>query len=126
MGLFGKSKPADPKALVNEWTKKIRKESYGLDRQIRQIQRQEQVAIRSIKEASKKGDTASAKILAREVVHSRKAVSKIYTAKANLSSVEMQMKGRAKMDMKFATNYFKMTLFKAIQISIKFVKHAYA
>ena len=83
--------------------------------------RQEQIAIKSIKDASKKGDTASAKILAREVVHSRKAVSKIYTAKANLSSVEMQMKGRAKMDMKFATNRFKMTLFKAIQISIKFV-----
>jgi len=95
MGLFGKSKPADPKALVNEWTKKIRKEGYGLDRQIRQIQRQEQIAIKSIKDASKKGDTASAKILAREVVHSRKAVSKIYTAKANLSSVEMQMKGQA-------------------------------
>merc|ERR1712001_442739 len=95
MGLFGKSKPADPKALVNEWTKKIRKESYGLDRQIRQIQRQEQLAIKSIKEASKKGDTASAKVLAKEVVHSRKAVSKIYTARANLQSVEMQMKGQA-------------------------------
>ena len=68
--------------------------------------RQEQIAIKSIKDASKKGDTASAKILAREVVHSRKAVSKIYTAKANLSSVEMQMKGRAKMDMKFATKVY--------------------
>ena len=43
MGLFGKSKPADPKALVNEWTKKIRKEGYGLDRQIRQIQRQAKI-----------------------------------------------------------------------------------
>ena len=95
MGLFGKSKPADPKALVDEWTKKIRKEGYGLDRQIRQIQRSEQAAIKSIKEATKKGDHASAKILAKEVVHSRKAVSKIYTAKANLKSVEMQMKGQA-------------------------------
>jgi len=95
MGLFGKSKPADPKALVDEWSKKVRKEGYGLDRQIRQIQRQEQLAIKSIKEATKKGDTASAKILAKEVVHSRKAVSKIYTAKANLKSVEMQMKGQA-------------------------------
>merc|ERR1711993_171379 len=47
------------------------------------------------KEASKKGDTASAKVLAKEVVHSRKAVSKIYTAKANLQSVEMQRKGQA-------------------------------
>ena len=55
MGLFGKSKPADPKALVDEWSKKVRKEGYGLDRQIRQIQRQEQLAIKSIKDATKKG-----------------------------------------------------------------------
>ena len=95
MGLFGKSKPADPKAQVDEWCKKLRKEGYSLDRQIRQIQRSEAAAIKSIKDAAKKGDTASAKILAKEVVHSRKAVSKIYTAKANLKSVEMQMKGQA-------------------------------
>ena len=42
--------------------------------------------------AAKKGDTDSAKVLAKEVVNSRKAVSKIYTAKANLGSIEMQMK----------------------------------
>merc|ERR1711976_36802 len=95
MGLFGKSKPADPKELVNEWCKQLRKEGYSLDRQIRQIQRSEQAAVKSIKDAAKKGDSASAKILAKEVVHSRKAVSKIYTAKANLKSVEMQMKGQA-------------------------------
>merc|ERR1711976_1040950 len=95
MGLFGKSKPADPKELVNEWCKQLRKEGYSLDRQIRQIQRSEQAAVKSIKDAAKKGDSASAKILAKEVVHSRKAVSKIYPAKANLKSVEMQMKGQA-------------------------------
>jgi hypothetical protein len=30
MGLFGKSKPADPKEQVNEWCKKIRKEKMHL------------------------------------------------------------------------------------------------
>lgn len=95
MGLFGKSRPADPKAQVDEWCKTLRKEGYSLDRQIRQIQRSEATAVKSIKDAAKKGDTASAKILAKEVVNSRKAVSKIYTAKANLKSVEMQMKGQA-------------------------------
>merc|ERR1712004_457860 len=34
------------------------------------------------------------KILAREVVSSRKAVNKIYAAKANLNSVQLQMKGQ--------------------------------
>ena len=47
---------------------------------------------RSIKLAAKKGDNDSAKILAKEVVHARKSVAKIYTAKANLGSVEMQIK----------------------------------
>ena len=48
MGLFGKSKPADPKAQVDEWCKKLRKEGYSLDRQVRQIQRS--VDILTIKE----------------------------------------------------------------------------
>ena len=55
MGLFGKSKPADPKAQVNEWSKKIRKEGYGLDRQINQIKREEAKVTRSLKEAAKRG-----------------------------------------------------------------------
>lgn len=95
MGLFGKDKKADPKEQVKEWSSKIRKERNGLDRQIRQIQRSEAQAIVSIKQAAKKNDPDSAKILAREVVNARKAVTRIHTAKANLSSVEMQMKAQA-------------------------------
>ena len=41
MGLFGKSKAADPKEQVQEWCKKIRKEGYNLDRQINSIKREE-------------------------------------------------------------------------------------
>ena len=123
MGLFGKDKKADPKEQVNEWSRKIRKERNQLDRQIRQIQRSEAQAVASIKQAAKKNDPDSAKvnkilyrgdhsqyngfsnqspnfnsffqILAREVVNARKAVTRIHTAKANLSSVEMQMKAQA-------------------------------
>lgn len=95
MGLFGKSKPVDPKVQVAEWSKKIRKEGYQLDRQINQIKREEAKVTRSLKEAAKRGDKDVCRVLAKEVVHSRKAVSKIYTAKANLSSIEMQMKSQA-------------------------------
>ena len=63
--------------------------------QINQIKREELKATRSIKECAKRGDKESAKVLAKEVVASRKAVSRIYTAKANLSSVEMQMRTQA-------------------------------
>lgn len=94
MGLFGKSKPSDPKEQVNEWCKKIRKEGYNLDRQINAIKREEAKVTRSLKEAAKKGDKESCHILAKELINSRKAVTKLYTAKANLNSVQMQMKSQ--------------------------------
>ena len=94
MGLFGKSKPADPKEQVNEWCKKIRKEGYNLDRQINAIKREEAKVTRSLKEAAKKGDKESCQILAKELINSRKAVTKLYTAKANLNSVQMQVKSQ--------------------------------
>lgn len=56
MGLFGKSKPVDPKVQCQEWCKRIRKEGYAMDRQINGIKREEQKVTRSIKEAAKRGD----------------------------------------------------------------------
>ena len=47
---------------------------------------------RSLKEAAKKGDRAVCTVLAKEVVHSRKAISRIYTTKAQINSVSLQMK----------------------------------
>ena len=94
MGLFGKSKGPDPKEQVQEWGKKIRKEGYNLDRQINAIKREEMKVTKSLKEAAKKGDKDVCHILAKEIVNSRKAVTRLYTAKANLNSVQLQMKGQ--------------------------------
>ena len=49
---------------------------------------------RSIKDAAKKGQTDVCKILAKEVVQSRKAVSKMYASKAQMNSVMMQMQNQ--------------------------------
>ncbi|KAK9309775.1 hypothetical protein QLX08_000750 [Tetragonisca angustula] len=54
MGLFGKSQEKNPKEMVQEWTHKLRKEGYQLDRQVRAIQREEEKIKRSLKEAAKK------------------------------------------------------------------------
>jgi hypothetical protein len=43
MWLFGKTQEKPPKELVNEWSLKIRKEMRVVDRQIRDIQREERV-----------------------------------------------------------------------------------
>ena len=45
----------------------------------------------AIKQYAKKGDQASARLLARELVRSRKAVSRLHTSKAQLNSVSMQL-----------------------------------
>ena len=92
MGLFGKS--PDPKEQVNDWCKKLRKESNQIDRQINGIRREEAKVTKSLKDAAKKGDKDVCKILAKEIIHSRKAVNKLYCAKANVNSVQMQMKGQ--------------------------------
>jgi len=92
MGLFGKSPDRDPKVQVTEWTKKIRRESTALDRQIRGIQREEAKVKASLKDAAKKGDKDVCRVLAKELVRSKKAIAKIYTSKAHLNSIQMHMK----------------------------------
>jgi len=92
MGLFGKS--PDPKEQVNDWCKKLRKESNQIERQINGIKREEAKVTKSLKDAAKKGDKDVCLVLAKEVCHSRKAVNKLYCAKANINSVQMQMKGQ--------------------------------
>jgi len=47
-----------------------------------------------MKEAAKRGDRDVCIILAKEILHSRKAVSKIHTSKAHINSISMQMKNQ--------------------------------
>lgn len=97
MGLFGKTPQRDPKELVREWSAKMRKEGRTLDRQIRSIQREEEKIKQSLKIAAKKNEVDVCKVLAKEIVQARKAVNRIYTAKANIKSCEMNMKNQAAM-----------------------------
>ncbi|KAK0054642.1 charged multivesicular body protein 3 [Biomphalaria pfeifferi] len=92
MGLFGKTQQTSPKELVNEWTHKLRKEGYNIERQIRGIQREEEKTKRMVKEAAKKGDRDSCRILAKEIVKADKQINKLYASKAHLNSVQMSMK----------------------------------
>ncbi|KAK0084610.1 hypothetical protein PV325_006718 [Microctonus aethiopoides] len=94
MGLFGKTPERNPKDQVQEWTHKLRKEGYQLDRQVRAIQREEDKVKKSLKDAAKKGDKDVCKILAKEIIRARKACNKIYTSKAHLNSVSLQMKNQ--------------------------------
>ncbi|KAL5470869.1 hypothetical protein EMCRGX_G028913 [Ephydatia muelleri] len=116
-GLFGK-KP-DPKEQVKEWKRKITHEQRGIDRQIRSIQTEELKVKKSIKDAAKKGQMDVCKILAKELVQSRKAVSKMYTSKAQMNSVIMSMQQQQAM-MRMAGAIGKSTeVMKAMQNLVK-------
>ena len=110
-------KPPDPKELVRKWQSELRKESRQLERTIWNIQREEKAAHKNVKEAAKRGDIASAKVntaaqncgvgfwsseagpnhasgaqvLAKEVVHTKKAISRMYTNKAQLLAMNAQL-----------------------------------
>ena len=49
---------------------------------------------RSLREAAKKGDKDVCIILAKEMVRSKKAISKIHASKAHINSISMQMKNQ--------------------------------
>lgn len=94
MGLFGRTPDKPPKDLINEWTHKIRKEMRAIDRQIRDIKKEEDKVKRSIKDAAKRGEKEVCVILAKEMIHSKRAISKLYASKAHMNSVLLSMKNQ--------------------------------
>ncbi|GMH41290.1 hypothetical protein BSKO_09200 [Bryopsis sp. KO-2023] len=87
--LFTKQK--DPKELVRKWQGSIRSEVRKVERQIRDIQREEKKAKASVKDAAKRGDMNSAKILARELVHTKKTITQLHTNKAHMVSMQTSL-----------------------------------
>eukprot|EP01028_Stygiella_incarcerata_P003881 TRINITY_DN180_c0_g2_i4.p2 TRINITY_DN180_c0_g2~~TRINITY_DN180_c0_g2_i4.p2 ORF type:complete len:208 (-),score=77.35 TRINITY_DN180_c0_g2_i4:1454-2077(-) len=88
--MFGKKKPS-MEEQVKSWNQALRSEERNLQRQIRSMERTEKKLIRDIKTASKT-DKQTAKIYAKQVIVARKEVSRLYTAKARVSSAAMQLK----------------------------------
>lgn len=81
----------DPKEQVRKWKAEMRSEGRKLERQVRTIQAEEVKAKKAIKDAAKRGDPASAKVMAKELVRSRKVVNRLQISKVQLNSVVMQM-----------------------------------
>lgn len=61
---------------------------------MRAIKNEEEKVKRALKQAAAKGDKDTCTILAKEIVHSRKATNRIYLTKAHLNSVQLQMKNQ--------------------------------
>jgi charged multivesicular body protein 3 len=98
-----------PEDRVREWQTKLRQESRVLDREMRQVRplttgvqnfgidsplqldTETNKARQTIKQLAKKGDSKSARILAREVVRSDKQKDRLSVSKARLGSIGTQL-----------------------------------
>lgn len=87
--LFAKKVPL--KDRVKKWKRDIKKQTRAIDREIKSIKRQEKECIRNIQKLAKKypGDKSMFTPLAKQLVRTRKTVSRMMTTKAQLNSVSM-------------------------------------
>jgi len=92
--MFAWSGDVDPKEQVRKWKQSMRGEQRKVDRQIRDIQREEAKVKRSIKDAAKRGHDSECKMLAKEIVRARKVQTRLHTSKAHMNSVVMQMENQ--------------------------------
>ncbi|KAF6140296.1 hypothetical protein GIB67_000344 [Kingdonia uniflora] len=82
---------ANPQQQLRDWQRRLRQECRNIERQIRDVQREEKNVQKSIREAAKRNDMGSAKLLAKEVVMSRRAVNRLYENKAQMNSISMHL-----------------------------------
>ncbi|KAI8985246.1 Snf7-domain-containing protein [Pilobolus umbonatus] len=85
---FGKKTPDE---MVKKWRQEIRAQQRGIQRQIHAIDTEEMKVKKAIKQVAKKGDTKNCKTLATELVRSRKHKDRLYTSKAQLNSIILQL-----------------------------------
>ncbi|VDP32312.1 unnamed protein product [Echinostoma caproni] len=73
----------------------VRKQKYRIQRDINALQLQNKRVTADIKKRAKDGRLDEAKILARELVNSRKAVSRLYAAGAHLDCIISELNYQA-------------------------------
>lgn len=76
---------------VKKWRQEIRSQQRQIQRQIQAIDTEEAKVKRSIKQVAKKGDTKNCKMLAKELIRSRRHKDRLYTSKAQMNSIIMQL-----------------------------------
>lgn len=79
------------KKKVKKWRQEIRAQQRGIDRQIRAIDTEEAKVKKSIKQVAKKGDVKNCKMLAKELIRSQRHKNRLYTSKAQMNSIIMQL-----------------------------------
>ena len=95
-GLF--KKPVDPVKEAKQWQRNISKEMRALDRQMTNMNREEQKIIKELKATAKKeGMQRAVNILAKDVVRARQTREKLLAGKTQLNSVSMSITAQISM-----------------------------
>lgn len=118
-GKAAATKEEDTKDLIKKWTREIKEQSRGMDRQVREIQREQDKIKRDAKVAAKKNETSVLKSMAKNIVMSRKAIERIEMTKAQLNSVALSLQTHGAMS-KVASTLTKSTaIMKSMSALIK-------
>lgn len=89
MRLFGgKEPPKDPKAVAKDAQKSLGKEVRDLDREVRRIELEEKKALDQVKQAAKRGDDKTARMLANNVMQLRKTRDRLLQTKGAASGMK--------------------------------------
>lgn len=93
INLFGNAPKTVPvEEQAQEWQKTIKTAARGIDRDIAKIERDIKKALGECKRLAKAKQIDAAKLLARQVVQTRKEISRLHTSKATLNSVSASLK----------------------------------
>merc|ERR1719321_1744043 len=94
--LFGGKKPS-PDEMVKKWRRQMRSEQRVIERDIKRLEREEEKVKMEVRAAAQRGDIDIAKMLAKELVNSKKGKERMYIAKTHLNSVSMQLQEQLSM-----------------------------
>lgn len=87
--LFGKRKT--PQEMMREQQRLVQRSIREIDRERTTLQNNEKKTIIEIKKLAKQGQLPAAKILAKDLVRTRSYITKMYTMRAELQAVSMQL-----------------------------------
>lgn len=90
--LFGQPKKS-PEEQAKEWKRELASEKRKIDTQIRRIRLEEAKVVKAAKQAAKQ-DPVALRMLAKQILHSRKAVNRLITAQTQMNSVSMQLQNQ--------------------------------
>mmetsp|Transcript_58982 Transcript_58982/g.137350 ORF Transcript_58982/g.137350 Transcript_58982/m.137350 type:complete len:217 (+) Transcript_58982:134-784(+) len=87
----GKSKEETVKEKAREWQRQIRTETRHLDRDINRIRQEEQKLKKEITAMAAKGQVQSVRALAKQVVRSKKSVTRLERTKCSMAAVNLHL-----------------------------------